>query len=179
MENRATLALEPVRDFLNTVDVEAGTDALASPDMLAAWLAERGTPASRATRAELELAHRLREALRELALAHDEGRPPPPQARRALEAVAAELPLRVTVDHDGELALAPSSGGVRGHLASVLAAVASAGDAWTRLKICPADDCRWAFIDESRNSSRRWCSMEACGNRSKTRAYRHRAVDDR
>lgn len=36
-----------------------------------------------------------------------------------------------------------------------------------------ADDrgCGYLFIDTSRNHSRRWCSMEACGNRAK--AQRH------
>jgi predicted RNA-binding Zn ribbon-like protein len=45
---------------------------------------------------------------------------------------------------------------------------------WDRLKVCPDDDCAWVFYDESRNRSRRWCSMNACGNRHKVRAYRDR-----
>jgi hypothetical protein len=43
---------------------------------------------------------------------------------------------------------------------------------WERLKMCPAHDCGWLFIDETKNSRRRWCSMETCGNRAKaTRHY--------
>ncbi len=36
-----------------------------------------------------------------------------------------------------------------------------------------ADDhgCSWLFIDTSRNRSRRWCSMESCGNRAKARRH--------
>ncbi|MEU4242496.1 CGNR zinc finger domain-containing protein [Actinoplanes sp. NPDC026619] len=49
-----------------------------------------------------------------------------------------------------------------------------AGGGWNRLKLCSAADCRWAFYDTSRNGGGRWCSMEACGNRNKTRAYRRR-----
>ena len=30
-----------------------------------------------------------------------------------------------------------------------------------RLKVCA--NCRWLFLDRSRNGSRRWCSMESCG----------------
>jgi predicted RNA-binding Zn ribbon-like protein len=30
-----------------------------------------------------------------------------------------------------------------------------------RLKTCA--NCRWVFLDQSRNRSRRWCSMEECG----------------
>jgi predicted RNA-binding Zn ribbon-like protein len=43
---------------------------------------------------------------------------------------------------------------------------------WDRLKICTADDCRWAFFDSSRNRGGHWCSMELCGNREKNRRYR-------
>lgn len=40
-----------------------------------------------------------------------------------------------------------------------------------------ADDrgCGWLFIDTSRNRSRRWCSMESCGNRAKARRYYRRS----
>ncbi|MGZ8667616.1 MAG: CGNR zinc finger domain-containing protein, partial [Solirubrobacterales bacterium] len=31
----------------------------------------------------------------------------------------------------------------------------------------------------SRNRSRTWCSMEVCGNRAKTRSYRHRRRHER
>jgi predicted RNA-binding Zn ribbon-like protein len=32
------------------------------------------------------------------------------------------------------------------------------------------------FYDESRAGSRRWCSMQRCGNRAKVRAHRQRAA---
>ena len=44
---------------------------------------------------------------------------------------------------------------------------------WERLKICPADECGWAFFDASKNQSRNWCEW-GCGNRAKTRNYRAR-----
>ncbi len=36
-----------------------------------------------------------------------------------------------------------------------------------------ADDrgCGWLFIDTSKNRSRRWCSMDDCGNRAKQRRH--------
>ena len=41
-----------------------------------------------------------------------------------------------------------------------------------RVKQCGR--CDWLFLDRSRNQSRRWCSMETCGNRSKmARRYQH------
>jgi len=43
-----------------------------------------------------------------------------------------------------------------------------------------ADDrgCGYLFIDTTRNHSRRWCSMEACGNRAKARRYYRRAQQE-
>jgi len=39
-----------------------------------------------------------------------------------------------------------------------------------------ADDrgCGYLFIDTSRNRSRRWCSMESCGNRAKAQRHYHK-----
>ena len=30
---------------------------------------------------------------------------------------------------------------------------------WPRLKVCASPECRWAFLDTTRNRSRRWCAM--------------------
>lgn len=43
-----------------------------------------------------------------------------------------------------------------------------------RIKECGGPDCRWLFLDESRNRSRRWCEMSECGNRAKQRRYHRR-----
>ena len=43
---------------------------------------------------------------------------------------------------------------------------------WLRLKVCR--NCEWSFYDNSKNRSGSWCSMQLCGNRLKTRAYRTR-----
>ena len=34
-----------------------------------------------------------------------------------------------------------------------------------RVRECAASDCSWLFFDESRNRSRRWCSMSSSGTR--------------
>ena len=44
----------------------------------------------------------------------------------------------------------------------------------SRLRICAAEDCLWAFYDRSKNGRAKWCSTAGCGNRMKTRAYRQR-----
>jgi predicted RNA-binding Zn ribbon-like protein len=43
-----------------------------------------------------------------------------------------------------------------------------------RIKTCPAYDCGWKFVDQSKNRSRRWCDMAVCGNLAKARQYRAR-----
>jgi len=61
--------------------------------------------------------------------------------------------------------------------ASLLAPVVwSAGDLLVgsqlaKLRECSNDKCLWLFLDDSKNGTRRWCSMQACGNRAK--AQRH------
>jgi predicted RNA-binding Zn ribbon-like protein len=40
-----------------------------------------------------------------------------------------------------------------------------------RVRECANHRCLWLFLDDSKNGSRRWCSMQMCGNRAK--AQRH------
>jgi predicted RNA-binding Zn ribbon-like protein len=45
-----------------------------------------------------------------------------------------------------------------------------------RVKRCPGNkDCGWVFLDMSKNSIRRWCSMAGCGNRAKVRRHARRS----
>ena len=48
-----------------------------------------------------------------------------------------------------------------------------------RVKLCAGEGCGWIFLDESRNSSRRWCDSRDCGNRERVRRHlaRKRASD--
>ena len=43
-----------------------------------------------------------------------------------------------------------------------------------RLRACESPECRWLFLDSSKNHTRRWCDMKVCGNRVKARRYRER-----
>lgn len=43
-----------------------------------------------------------------------------------------------------------------------------------RIRCCSSDDCDVVYLDTSRAASRRWCSMQRCGNRAKVRAHRAR-----
>jgi hypothetical protein len=145
-----------VVDFLNTTELEAGTDVLADPPAWTQWCGDHGL----ARESSPEHARSTRDALR--AALGDE------------RSTAAELAVTVAIglDADGRPGLVTAD-----PIGAVLAAAVRLVDAgaWHRLKLCPADDCRWAFFDRSRNRSRTWCAMEVCGNRAKARSFRRRA----
>lgn len=144
--------------FLNTVDAEEGTDLLDDPVAWRHWVRDRGIGVPGA----------------------------PDQVRSARDA------LRIAVAGDADTGWSGEALGVRieagrpvlvpgDAVAAVLAAATrlAVTGTWDRLKICPADDCRWAFYDRSRNRSRTWCSMQVCGNREKARTFRARSRDAR
>jgi predicted RNA-binding Zn ribbon-like protein len=169
--------LELVREFVNTYDIEAGTEELGCPGDLGAWLRARElVPAEvRVTRADLTEAIELREALRAVLLAHN-GTPAPASAGAALDAAAVRAGLRLRFGEDGSSRLEPEARGVAGSLGRLLVIVhaAIAGGTWGRLKACRDHTCEFAFYDHTKNRSGAWCTMEVCGNRAKARAYRQR-----
>jgi predicted RNA-binding Zn ribbon-like protein len=40
-----------------------------------------------------------------------------------------------------------------------------------RVRLCANPECLWLFLDASRNATRLWCDMAACGNRAKARRH--------
>lgn len=47
-----------------------------------------------------------------------------------------------------------------------------------RVRSCEAHlggECNWVFFDDTRSRTRRWCSMDTCGNRAKARRHYARA----
>lgn len=163
-------------DFVNTRDVEEGTDALAEPEQLRGWIAERtGEHLPALDVADLRRVQDLREALRGLM-----------RANNGVEAGEGELePLREAAERsryrlafgaEGALELTPARSDLSGFESSLLLALehVQCHAAWPRLKACTEEICQWAFYDNTRNRSRTWCSMDVCGNREKTRRYRQR-----
>jgi predicted RNA-binding Zn ribbon-like protein len=163
LPNAAPEPLLRVQRFVNTINIERGDD------WLRAWFEERGTtPGSSA----LERARLVREALRELLYANNRhALEDDPWATLRAAADAAEL----SIDF-ARPALVPRARGVDGLIGDVLitAFMAMTDGTWPRLKACRNHHCRWAFYDYSKNRSASWCSMQICGNRTKTRAYRAR-----
>ena len=189
--------LAAVQAFVNTLDLEQATDEIGSPSALDAWLqsADLTEPTScKAGKAELALAVELREALRGVLRSHVTHGPaagrgvtgePEAAAQGAPAARLAEitsaLQARISADADGSVRVVAGDSGARAALAGLLliAAEAHTLGTWSRLKVCNADDCQWAFYDRSPTRNGCWCSMQICGSRAKSRAYRSRAAASR
>jgi predicted RNA-binding Zn ribbon-like protein len=169
--------LSLVQRFVNSVDLETGEDELTSPEALRDWLAERALmgPDETVAKSDLRRAIDVREGLRALLMANS-GLPRDGERIERLDAAVARAGMRMRFHPGDEPALEPSSGGVDGALARLMAIVAGAVEdgRWARLKACHRDPCFWAFYDNSKNRSGRWCKMEACGNIEKARAFRER-----
>ena len=169
--------LDLVIDYVNTLDHEAASDALGTPDALARWLSEHGVLAAgaRLSASQHAQAVELREALRALMLANNGGEQAP-DAWSVLERTASAGGLGLHFAGDGRVRMVPDAEGFAGALARLLVPIAASVEdgSWRRAKACQAGDCRWAFYDRSRNRSARWCEMAVCGNRTKVRAFRKR-----
>ncbi len=163
--------LQLVCDFVNTLDLESGADALGDARALGRWLDARGIRGARPGDRDAAAARTVREALRELMRANNGCDSDPVAAAATLEAAARAAGVTVAFGPGGAWPVAPAGG-----IGAVLAAAARAmtDGSWRRLKACRADGCRWAFVDSARNRSRQWCSMQVCGNREKARAFRRR-----
>jgi predicted RNA-binding Zn ribbon-like protein len=166
-------------DFVNTLDERhyvadgarlEGSDALATPALMADWLGRHGMN-ERADAGSWQDAVTLRSALRSyLEL--------PPRERvaaaSAFNAAASVYPLKVATDGEGRVTLVPRAGTDTLGMVLVQLHALAAAEQLDRLKACADPDCRWIFLDRSKPGSRRWCSSTGCGNRQKTRAYRAR-----
>jgi predicted RNA-binding Zn ribbon-like protein len=169
--------LELVRSFVNSYDHETRAEELESPAALATWLAEHDLAPTgiKLAAPDLVRAVELRESLREALLTNNDEPLPPDTVDRLNDALAG-VSLQVRVADDCTIDLEPAGRGLDASLARIAAIVREAmlSGEWARLKVCPADDCLWAFYDRSRNRSRTWCDMSDCGNRAKVKAFRAR-----
>ena len=160
-----------IEQFVNTLDTEEGTDALDG-----AWPVSAGLTAGELGAEDVARLIRFREALRAVLLSHN-GVELEDAVVSELASLGRDATVVVGFGPSGEPRLEASSASgasaVIGRLLAVIAR-ADAEGTWARLKICPADDCLWAFYDFSRNHSRTWCDMSVCGNRAKARTFRAR-----
>lgn len=173
--------LEIARAFVNTRDLEDGSDEIASPELLVRWLSQHELAPKKtvASLDDLAEAHAAREALRALAWVNN-GEAVDPEALHILNHTAERARLTLRFASGDDVGLHPSAGGVRGALGTIVAIVADSmkEGTWSRFKACRNEECGWAFYDHARNRSAKWCTMAVCGNRMKARAFRARHAGD-
>jgi predicted RNA-binding Zn ribbon-like protein len=163
-------------DFVATVGERwrRSFERLLAPEDLGRWLVESGmlqdSPAVSVR--QLETGRVLREAINRLARP---GLAPEPGDRAELNRWAARAPLAPQLDDRGELVWV-SERPVEAIFATIGrdAVDLLTGQLAGRIRECGAPDCALLFVDTSRPGRRRWCSGEACGNRTRTKAYRQR-----
>ena len=121
----------------------------------------------------LAQALRLREALHRVLLAVATQRDPPPADLREVERVYQRAIAHARLTPAGA-SFAWKWRGSEPRLKQILWPIAASavelltdGDL-KRVKVCDnLDGCGWLFSDGSKNTSRRWCSMEGCGSQVK------------
>ena len=184
-------------DFVNTADylaTDRPVDYLVAPEVLVDWAeaagavdgvlagAIRGWVAGHPGQAERQLRGLLtrRDALYRVLRAAATGDPAGDEIdrRRVADWVAAArahallVPDRPTWRWEW-----PSEASLR---RACWPAAASAGDLLTggaigQLGICDNPGCGWLYLDTTKNRSRRWCSMQLCGNLAKSRRHAARS----
>ncbi len=163
---------------MNTEIPEWARDDIATPELLAGWLRDRGLlgldePVSGD---DFVAARALRSGLRSLARLNTTGEAADDELRARLASAFSACELRVEADAAGRLMPVPAGPPALRALAAIAAVVldAQTNRTWGRLKACRKESCAWLFYDGSRNLSSVWCSMSICGNRTKTASYRRR-----
>jgi predicted RNA-binding Zn ribbon-like protein len=181
------VAGHPALDLVNTLDWRFRNDG--AEELLKSYqdllrfteqsklLTSAQTRRLRGSDRALEGSKQLREALAEIFYARLDGGRPSAAAQRTLERYSKAARLRQKLnwkqsplewewpaaEHDPALplwALAQSASDLM------------TSDAIDRVRACGNPECRWLFLDTSKNHTRRWCDMKLCGNRMKARRFK-------
>jgi predicted RNA-binding Zn ribbon-like protein len=181
------IAGQPALDLVNTLDwrfrKKGPEDLLKSYDDLLRFTQESGLlkPAQNrqvrqaAGARVLKRCIELREAIAEILYARLDGRSPSPASlkrlERSIQAARLQQQLRWKAerlkwrwrDNNAELPL---------WVLSMSASDLMLSDDIHKVRACDNPECRWLFLDTSKNHTRRWCDMQVCGNRMKARRFK-------
>ncbi|MFB9831463.1 CGNR zinc finger domain-containing protein [Actinoallomurus acaciae] len=170
------LSGRPCLDLTTTLQVRhraAPVETLRTRDDIGDWFDQAGLASGiRTDDAGLARTLRLREAIHRLCRATFTPPAPDRQDVKLLNDTAAKPPMvpRLTdgtIEYQGELDQALST--IARDAIDLLA-----GPYAGRIRECAHPDCSRLYLDASHAGRRRWCGMAACGNKSKSAAYRQR-----
>lgn len=167
--------LHAIADLLQWAK-EARLLSSADQDKLAAYYSRNSHEAA----AALTRAIAIRDLVLSIFITIANGRSLPSQRLSEFNSALAQFPglLRARKNSDRiETEWTSATDGLQQVLFAVLSSTAEllASDRLGRIRECANADCTWLFVDESRNHSRRWCDMSACGNRLKARRHYQRS----
>jgi predicted RNA-binding Zn ribbon-like protein len=167
-------------DFGYTGDYGYGVAAwehLHEPGDLTEWLTGRfGELARPVARADFARALRLRAAITSVARALAGEKPPGRADIDYINEIASGADIAPFLPGGSRRPVGVSVSRALSTIARDAVAVFGAGPG--RVRHCDASNCALIFVDTSRPNSRRWCSMQRCGNRTKVRVHRSKNRED-
>ena len=187
------IAGNPALDLVNTLDWRfrdsGAEELLAGYDDLLAFAAQSSILSQKQIRqivragndsaaAEAIVACReLREAAAEIFYATVDDRTPPPSQIKIVERFFKEARDHQQLAWSGSRAAWEWPASEHGPelplwMLSVATARLLLSEDMRLLRACEKPDCRWLFLDTSKNHTRRWCDMKICGNRMKARRFK-------
>lgn len=175
-------------DFIRTLRWRGSDEAveeLGTSEALTAWVRQLGPYAPDAaiptpTPRILRTAQETREAVHALLAAARASTPAdcPPEARALLNKIASAPTPHPVLDEQGTVTHAAAD-----PVNALLAAIArdaldlAASPLLDRVRDCAGPNCGAWFLDTSRPGTRRWCSMDRCGNQAKKSTWRAKHPD--
>ena len=159
-------------DFLNTKLVDGDVDVEKLPDWaaFARWCVAAGI--GQAGEGRIAEIREFREQLRVAVTSLEDGENPSPEFVAEVNSLLSRYPARVVLDAgiDG-MAKKTSHEGFWGTMAAAVAELLTQTE---RHRVRKCEHCIVHFYDVSKKGSRRWCSMNLCGNKLKVAAYQKR-----
>jgi predicted RNA-binding Zn ribbon-like protein len=163
---------ELVKDYSDLLLFGEQSKLLTGPQVRELRRSANGAAAARTRASCLE----LREAVAEVLYAELDGRGPAAASLKVLERHFKDAQSHLTLSRveshwawqwprigNAELPL---------WMLSLSASELMTGEDIQRVRACGDPDCRWLFLDTSKNHTRRWCDMKLCGNRMKARRFK-------
>lgn len=141
------------------------------PAFLAEWQLKAPLPPSPEVVAALK---ELRRWLRRLAESLSAGGTAEPDDLERLNRLMAGGPVIRQLGEGSQLNLLPAQESwpqVMAEIAASCARTLAEGEG-ARVRICENTDCLWAFYDDTRNRTKRFCEDKTCGNLMKVRRFR-------